>query len=78
MERMTVEFVKQTYKTGVRVELISMKDPRPIPDGQRGTVVCVDDIGTIHVQWDGGRELGLIPGEDVFKIVKDNDVDVEK
>ena len=37
-----------------------------IPGG-KGTVHCVDDMGTIHVQWDCGSSLGLIPGEDDWK-----------
>lgn len=35
--------------------------------GTRGTVVCVDDIGTIHVNWDNGSGLGPVPGEDAFR-----------
>ena len=36
---------------------------------QRGTAIGVDDIGTIHMKWDNGRGLGLIPGEDNFKVL---------
>jgi hypothetical protein len=42
-------------------------DPRPIEDNTRGTVVCVDDIGTVHCNFDNGRRLGLVPGEDQFR-----------
>ncbi len=56
------------YAPGTRVELISMdNDPRPIESGTRGTVRVVDDMGTIHVEWDNGRRLGLVPGEDSFR-----------
>lgn len=41
-------------------------DPNPIESGSKGTVICVDDVGTIHVNFDNGRCLGLIPGEDLF------------
>jgi hypothetical protein len=27
----------------------------------------VDDMGTIHMRWDCGRSLGLVPGEDSFR-----------
>ena len=41
----------------------------PLPTGSLGTVIIVDDMGTIHVKWDNGRSLGLVPGEDRFKIL---------
>lgn len=42
-------------------------DPRPIQSGTRGTVKVVDDIGTVHCEFDNGRNLGLIDGEDDFR-----------
>lgn len=64
------EMYKKQYPKGTRIELISMDDPyAPIEPGTKGTVVHVDDIGTIHMQWDNGRTLGLIPGEDKFKVI---------
>lgn len=66
------EMYKRMYPKGTRIELISMDDPyAPIEPGTKGTVVHVDDIGTIHMQWDNGRTLGLIPGEDKFKVIKE-------
>ena len=60
--------VKQQYPKGTRIELNHMDDPHaPVPPGTRGTVVFVDDIGTIHMQWDNGRSLGLVPNEDSFR-----------
>lgn len=32
--------------------------------GEKGTVIGVDDIGTIHVNWDCGSSLGIAYGED--------------
>lgn len=59
---------KEAYPTGTRVMLLHMgDDPRPIEDNTRGTVVCVDDIGTVHCNFDNGRRLGLVPGEDQFR-----------
>ena len=55
---------------GKRIELISTSDPyTTLKLGDRGTVDFVDDIGTIHVSWDNGSQLGLVPGEDQFKIL---------
>lgn len=59
---------KELYKPGDRIELQQMgEDPRPIPPGTRGTVHVVDDMGTVHCNFDNGRRLGLIPGEDLFR-----------
>ena len=57
-------------RKGHRIRCISMYDEqRPIPDGMFGTIDHVDDIGTIHVNWDNGRKLGIIPGFDLYEIV---------
>ena len=37
--------------------------------GTKGTVVCVDDIGTIHVHWDNGSSLGVAYGEDRCRVI---------
>ena len=56
------------------VELIKMgEDIHRIPDGSKGTVRLVDDAGTIHTNWDTGSTLGLIVGEDLFKIVEEEE-----
>lgn len=56
--------LRNQYPAGCRVRLIEMNDPyRHMPDGLEGTVVCVDDTGTIHVSWDDGSSLGVVYGE---------------
>lgn len=55
---------------GARVRLISMDDMQAPPAGTEGTVQYVDDAGTIHVQWDTGGSLGLVPGEDEWELVE--------
>jgi hypothetical protein len=48
-------------KSGDRVELISTDDPYTrLRPGARGTVGHVDDLGTVHVNWDDGSRLGLV------------------
>lgn len=67
IDRNLVQRMKDMYKPGTRIELDFMgDDPRPIPPGTRGTVRIVDDMGTVHCDFDNGRRLGLIPGEDSF------------
>lgn len=62
------ESIKKAYPAGTRVLLINMDDPfAPVPSGTRGTVKAVDDIGQIHMHWDNGRTLAIVPGEDSFR-----------
>ena len=64
----TAQVYKEAYPPGTRVLLIQMNDPHcPVESGMRGTVQLVDDMGTVHMQWDNGRGLGLVPGEDQFR-----------
>lgn len=56
------------YPEGTRILLLHMgDDPRPVEDDMRGTVKYVDDMCTLHCDFDNGRQLGLIPGEDSFR-----------
>lgn len=48
-----------------RVRLLHCADAySPNPSGLEGTVSFIDDTGTVHVQWDNGSTLGLVPGVD--------------
>ena len=70
MSRGQVEMIRKMYPRGTRVELVSMEDPYSrLPEGTRGTVDAVDDIGTIHVRWDNGSGLGVVYGVDSIRIV---------
>lgn len=62
----TLANLKARYPRGARVRLLSMNDPyrRDLKAGAEGTVMFVDDIGTIHVSWDCGSSLGVVYGED--------------
>ena len=58
---------------GTRVRLLKMdNEPNPLPAGALGTVRSVDDAGTVHVTWDGGRNLGLVtrPLGDEYALVE--------
>jgi len=71
----TVNRLREWYPVGARVELTKMNDPynTTLCEGCRGTVVGVDDIGTIHVKWDCGSSLGVVYGEDGCKIIKEGE-----
>ena len=62
----TLERLRKDYPIGCRVELTMMSDPynTRLSPGEKGTVMHVDDIGTIHVRWDCGSSLGVVFGED--------------
>jgi len=69
----TVCRLREQYPVGSRVELVHMDDPynRKLTPGCKGTVRWVDDIGTIHVDWDCGSRLGVAYGEDACRKVDD-------
>ena len=72
MNKERIQMIKEAYPKGTRLQLIAMEDPyAPIDSGTKGTVRCVDDMGTIHMQWDNGRTLGLIYGEDSFRKIEE-------
>jgi hypothetical protein len=62
----------RTSLVGTRVQLIRCSDPytRLLP-GDQGTITFVDDMGTLHVKWDSGSSLGLIPGHDIWETLND-------
>lgn len=71
MQKYYIDLLKTQYKIGTRIKLHFMEDPNPIKPGTTGTVRCVDDMGTIHVDWDNGRRLGLIPNEDRYEVIEE-------
>jgi len=62
--REVVERLKKQYPAGCRVELLHMDDIQAPPIGTKGTVIGVDDIGSIMVRWDNGSGLSVAYGED--------------
>jgi hypothetical protein len=55
-------------RPGDRIRLTATTDPYArLTPGEEGTVVLVDDLGTVHVAWDSRSNLGLIPGEDEWE-----------
>ena len=62
--------MRDFYKKGTRVQLISMDDPQSPPVGTQGTVYGVDDIGSVMVHWDNNSSLSLLYGVDLFSVVE--------
>ena len=65
-----VERIRREYPAGTRVELLRMDDPQAPPVGTKGTVLGVDDIGSIMVSWDNGCGLSVAFGEDLCRKVE--------
>ena len=71
--------LREAYPPGTRLELISMDDPyAPVPSGTRGTLRFIDDMGTLHMKWDNGRTLGIVPGEDSFRKLTEEELAEEQ
>lgn len=68
MDDLKVKTLKSLYSNGTRVKLLEMEDPIAPPIGTLGTVIGVDDIGSILVNWDNGQSLNVLYGID--KIMK--------
>lgn len=67
MHRERLETLRAQYPPECMVELVRMDDSQAPPSGTKGKVLFVDDIGTIHVAWDNGSTLGVLPEKDVIR-----------
>lgn len=61
------EALRKEYSAGCRIELLKMDDPFAPPVGTKGTVIGIDDIGSIMVRWDNGSGLNVAYGEDLVR-----------
>nr|WP_280842412.1 DUF4314 domain-containing protein [Streptococcus cuniculi] len=51
---------QSTYPKDTRVGLVQMDDPCPVQVGTLGTILDVDDIGSLIVSWDNGQSLNVL------------------
>lgn len=64
--------LRDEFPKGTRVVLVKMDDPyTKLKPGDTGTVINIDDVGTIFVNWDRGSSLGIVFGEDICRKVND-------
>ncbi len=59
------------WKTQAEVAAIRKRYPadmneQGMPPGLKGIVKSVDDAGQLHMIWENGRSLALVPGADRF------------
>lgn len=74
MRKLTKEklyHLRKQYPKGTRVKLVKMEDVQAPPIGTLGTVIGVDDLGSILVSWDNGSRLSVVL--DVDKCIKVRD-----
>lgn len=68
-----VERIRITYPAGCRVRLIQMDDVQAPPAGTEGTVIGVDDMGSVMIRWDNGSGLSaVLEGGDVIERLEAN------
>ena len=73
MKRNEIRKLKEDYPIGTRICLIRMDDVQAPPVGTKGTIIGVDDIGSILVRWDNGSSLNIIPDVDCFEKLDSGD-----
>jgi hypothetical protein len=64
-EKEAVRRRKELFSAGDRVAAVYFAEGRvddnlTVPAGTEGSVMHVDDIGTVHVAWDNGVRLGIL------------------
>lgn len=64
--------LREKCPVGCRVELLRMDDIQAPVIGTKGTVIGVDDIGSIMVSWDTGSSLSVVYGEDLCRRIDDD------
>ena len=73
------EIHRKMYPPGTRLYLSYMSDKyAPVLPGTRGTVEYVDDMDNIHMRWDNNRSLALVPDEDSFRKLTDEELAEEE
>ena len=65
-----LKMLRQLFAIGARVRLIKMHDSySSLPSGEEGTVIAVDDIGSVHVRWDCGFCLAAVWQVDAIELI---------
>ena len=73
-----VKEIREKYPAGTVLELDYMDDVQAPPKGSRMTVTYVDDMETIHGNWNNGSTIGLVPSCDRFHVVDTEALEPER
>lgn len=68
-----VKRLRKEFPAGARVVLERMEDCQAPPIGTKGTVIGVDDVGSVMVRWDTGCGLSVVFGEDRCRRIKEGE-----
>lgn len=60
VKREVIERLRREYPEGTRVELLCMDDVQAPPVDTKGTVLAVDDAGSLIMRWDNGSGLNVV------------------
>lgn len=78
LTKQQIEEIRENYPPGTRIELIHMDDQYAVPAGTHGSVNYVDDAGQIHIVWDNGRSLAIVPQVDNFRKLTPQEIQKEQ
>ena len=66
-----LEQLRKQYPKGTKLQMITMRNEKyPIPPGTVGEVTHIDDMGSIHMKWENGSFLAIIPEVDSFRVAE--------
>lgn len=63
--------LRERYPKGARVKLMLLRtySGPNLQEGDMGTVMCVDNAGTVHVEWNNGFPYGMKYGRDFCTVM---------
>lgn len=66
MQKLSLEKLREIYPSGTPIVLDEMYGESRMLAGLRGTVDFIDDASQIHVKWENGSSLAIVPEVDRF------------
>ena len=64
-----LEQLRKQYPKGTKLQMITMRNEKYlVPPGTVGEVTHIDDMGNIHICWQNGSSLAIIPEVDSFRV----------
>ena len=67
----------EKVKIGDTIKIIKMEG-EPQYTNREGVVTHIDDAGQIHMKWDNGRTLAIVPQVDKFRRLTHQELQIEQ